>query len=207
MAKYTGSIFGEISGEQLGVVGSKWKGVPYVRRYVVPANPDTAAQQAQRSKFKNVSEFGRRIVNTVLNTYTLPLPKKMSAFNLFVSRNVKLQTTSTLDYSLLKIVQGTLYNPGISSLNGSAASTNVDVGWDDTLIGEALATDPAEAVIYIEELDMFFYAANAERSHTLVSVPCAGMTAGDNIHCWLYFVATAETFTSDSEYDTAVCGA
>lgn len=37
-------------------VYSKWKGRPYVRRYVVPANPNTLAQQSTRNAFKWLME-------------------------------------------------------------------------------------------------------------------------------------------------------
>jgi hypothetical protein len=46
------------AGGQIGktMVASKWKGVPYMRQYVVPANPNTAAQQATRKLFAFLRE-------------------------------------------------------------------------------------------------------------------------------------------------------
>lgn len=38
------------------MVNAKWRGVNYARRYVVPANPNTAAQQETRSVFAFLSE-------------------------------------------------------------------------------------------------------------------------------------------------------
>lgn len=34
---------------------SRWRGIQYVRSHVVPANPDTVAQQAQRQNFRNIN--------------------------------------------------------------------------------------------------------------------------------------------------------
>jgi hypothetical protein len=39
------------------LVYSSWKGRPYVRRYVVPSNPNTTAQQATRNAFTSGNSF------------------------------------------------------------------------------------------------------------------------------------------------------
>lgn len=59
MAKTTGPLL------SLGAAGtvasamtfSKWKGIPYVRQRVIPANPNTIAQQETRSVFANASNI------------------------------------------------------------------------------------------------------------------------------------------------------
>jgi hypothetical protein len=38
-------------------VYSKWKGIPYVRRYVIPANPRTTRQQVTRLLFKKLQQM------------------------------------------------------------------------------------------------------------------------------------------------------
>lgn len=43
-------IIAGLSGKAADVVAARWKGVPYVRSHVIPANPRTAAQIAQRNK-------------------------------------------------------------------------------------------------------------------------------------------------------------
>ena len=50
MAKWTSPLFSDIR-NKLGenVVFSNWKGRPYMRSYVKPANPQTAAQTAERA--------------------------------------------------------------------------------------------------------------------------------------------------------------
>lgn len=51
MAKVTAPLFGFGASGQLGkaLVFGKWKGLDVARRYVVPANPNSAAQAGQRS--------------------------------------------------------------------------------------------------------------------------------------------------------------
>ena len=38
-------------------VFSKWRGIPYVRQHVIPANPNTSGQQATRNVFRTMSEM------------------------------------------------------------------------------------------------------------------------------------------------------
>ena len=54
MAKTTAPLMSFEAAGQLGnaLVFSKWKGRPYARRYTIPANPDTAAQQTVRNSFQ-----------------------------------------------------------------------------------------------------------------------------------------------------------
>lgn len=62
MAKTTAPLLSMEASGQIGntLVSSKWKGRAYMRRYVVPANPNTAEQQLTRNTFKwlnNVWKF------------------------------------------------------------------------------------------------------------------------------------------------------
>ena len=55
MAKVNAPLFSLDARGQLGkaIVYSFWKGVQVVRRYIVPANPDTADQQKIRGEFQD----------------------------------------------------------------------------------------------------------------------------------------------------------
>jgi hypothetical protein len=206
MAKYTNSPFGTLKGAQMGLVASRWKGVNYVRQHVVPANPQTELQTAQRNKMKNVTEWGRRIVDTVLNQYTIPLPKKMSAFNDFVSRNVKLQTSGVMDYSLLKVVQGVLYNPGLGSLSASVNDYDINFSWTEAIHGEAQLTDIAVQLVYNKNQDKFYLQATGTRDNGGSPYPLheTSLAEDDVLHAWLFFVAADGTLVSDSSYKTCV---
>lgn len=59
MAKTTGPLlsFGASGGIGQTMVMSSWRGVPYARRYVVPANPQTSAQQTTRTTFSTLREM------------------------------------------------------------------------------------------------------------------------------------------------------
>lgn len=57
MPALTGPLFSLTARKSLKktLVYSNWRGIQYARSHVVPANPDTAAQQAQRQTFRNVN--------------------------------------------------------------------------------------------------------------------------------------------------------
>ena len=53
MAKLTGPLlsFGATGQIAKTMVVGTWRGIDYARQYVVPANPRTTAQQANRTRF------------------------------------------------------------------------------------------------------------------------------------------------------------
>lgn len=202
--KYEGSPFGKMSGAIAGQVTSSWKGIKYGRAYVIPNNPQSVNQTLQRTIFKNISEFGRRIVDTILNPYTLPAPKLMSAFNKFVSINTKLQTGLTILYNLIKITTGGLYNPGILSFACANTGDLCVFEWEINLVGEALSTDLGHAVVYNETQDKFFFGSPTARSEGGVTVIATGANLNDVMHGWIFFVNALGTIVSDSAYATDV---
>lgn len=78
---------------QLGktLVMSTWKGVKTAREYVVPANPNTVAQAAQRAKMANVVAFFRNklqspTLRTAWNVAATISGKAQSGFNAFTAQ-------------------------------------------------------------------------------------------------------------------------
>lgn len=57
-----GPLFSLRAAGQLGkaIVYSTWKGIEYVRKYVVPSNPNSAAQQATRNVFRSLNNMWNR---------------------------------------------------------------------------------------------------------------------------------------------------
>lgn len=77
-------------------VYSKWKGIPYVRRYVIPANPRTTRQQVTRLLFRKLQQMwllypGDAKLPFIANAQGRPY----TATNKFTSLNVKGVDTET----------------------------------------------------------------------------------------------------------------
>ncbi|MCK4302742.1 MAG: hypothetical protein KAY24_00715 [Candidatus Eisenbacteria sp.] len=72
------------------LVASNWKGIKYMREYVVPANPNTVAQQAQRGVFSAAVHAWQNYLThatiiTGWNVAALLAPSPLSGFNAAVS--------------------------------------------------------------------------------------------------------------------------
>ena len=88
MAKWKSPLFSDIR-NKLGenVVFSMWKGRPYMREYVIPANPKTPGQTANRLHMAAIIELyqthvkGTPAHKTAWNVAALP--KTISGYNLF----------------------------------------------------------------------------------------------------------------------------
>lgn len=89
MAKWKSPIFSDIR-NKLGdnVVFSMWKGRPYMRSYVRPANPDTNAQKANRAHLAAIlGLYQANVKGTADNVAAWDaeaLPKLISGYNLFM---------------------------------------------------------------------------------------------------------------------------
>ena len=83
-------------GKSLVFIG--WKGVKSVRQYVVPANPNTAAQSTQRSIMSNCVNFWQTIVaaaKTAWNAWAPYEATPMSGFNAATKAGVAQQRDDT----------------------------------------------------------------------------------------------------------------
>ena len=88
MPKWSSPIFTDIR-NALGnsVVFSMWKGRPYMRSWVKPANPQTAKQQANRAVMENLVKRWQTVIDTAdkkAEWNNEALSYQISGYNLFV---------------------------------------------------------------------------------------------------------------------------
>lgn len=95
MAKVTAPLFSFGASGQLAkaIVYFPWKGIDAVRQYVIPANPNTALQDAQRLNLKEAVVAWHTIGITATdqgawNRFAATLASAMSGFNAFVKRHI-----------------------------------------------------------------------------------------------------------------------
>jgi len=107
MAKWKSPLFSDIR-NKLGenVVFSMWKGRPYMRSYVVPANPNSLAQQAQRDHMREiVALYQANVKGTPAHAAAWDveaLPRLISGYNQFAQYGRKV-TLGVLDLSATTI--------------------------------------------------------------------------------------------------------
>lgn len=114
MAKVTGPLFSISASGQIAktLVYMNWKGIDDVRKYVIPANPRTAAQQTQRGYFSGAVEEWHTDGYSALdvaafNLYALALKVAQSGFNVFVKLKVLADVAVKTWTKLIDITIGT----------------------------------------------------------------------------------------------------
>lgn len=111
------------------LVYSKWRGIPYARRYVIPANPRTLAQQETRNIFSTLSQMwlmAPALLTAPWNAFATGRP--FTGRNRFMGDNIALLRSQS-DIKLMRFspsARGGL-PPSAISVSPAAASLVVDV--------------------------------------------------------------------------------
>ncbi len=157
MAIVKAGLLGGFSGKIAGVVGGRWKNKQYARAYVVPANPNTAAQQAKRTRFRLCGLFGQTIVGNVLNIYMDQFLRGMSGYNWFMKTNLA-RFVAPVDYTSVIVTHGTLFAAQITMATFSANTVSVD--FSTALGSNGLATDKVYLCVYDKSIGRMYFAAD-----------------------------------------------
>lgn len=92
MARVTGPCFSVDASGQLAktLVFAAWKGIRYVRRYLIPFNPNTAAQQLVRHAFTMYVAGWHLLTPTIQDDWDArakELGYAMSGFNFYIQQS------------------------------------------------------------------------------------------------------------------------
>lgn len=130
MARITFSpIMVEASGKVGDAVFSRWKGIPYIRSRVTPANPQTEDQMAQRNALKHTLTLWQSIKTWAKAVWNLSASGyAMSGYNRHMDVNIPHTKDSEAH-------QTTLANPKYEMMSNaeanSAASGMITLSWQD----------------------------------------------------------------------------
>jgi len=148
MAKVKGPLFSlDASGKVANsLVYMKWKGISDVRSYVIPANPKTEKQQAQRTKLKEAVDIWHSTAFNDLDfaawdLYASIMPTPMSGFNAFVKSYIDAQVAGKI---FTAIYGGTIANITSTSFTFTiksdlAADVKLYIGTSKTILGHEVA--------------------------------------------------------------------
>lgn len=157
MAKLIAPLFSFSARGQLAktLVYSGWKGIDDVRSYVIPANPQSADQQTQRSYFTDGVDawHDTGLVAddvTAWNRYASTLPRPQSGFNAFVAAVIGLRQAGISLANLAMGFNGGIADSGVGQVDmtieedGSAVSVSFEWGYSPTsLINTAAGVEAA----------------------------------------------------------------
>lgn len=131
MPKTTAPLLSFGASGQIGnsMVFSKWKGISYVRRYVIPANPKTVKQQANRGIFSMLNAaylYAPAAIKQAFDAYAVGKP--LTGRNKFFQDNQKLLAVQPMPAG----IDGLIMSPGNG---GGLPATNL------VAVGGALSID------------------------------------------------------------------
>lgn len=110
------------------LVASTWKGIPYMRKYVVPSNPQTTAQTTQRGYVTSIVSAWKNYFTTAggrsaWNRWATANSRTMSGFNAFASNALQVipddADASFCDYGVA--LAGNRVKFGMKNLDDGAA--------------------------------------------------------------------------------------
>lgn len=202
MAKVPSGVLGPFSGKVGNVVGASWKGIKYIRQYVVPANPDTDAQKAERALFADLVHLAKAALGPVLQVFWDPFLRAISGWAEFIGVNRDLYETPA-DYSPVVMARGNLEGAVIATAVYS--TTVVIVTWDGTVLGNGSASDVACLFVYDEEYKVGFFSTNATRTAETLSINVGTGRTAANLNAWLFFADSGTVPTVVSYSDHEIC--
>lgn len=207
MAVLRRGILGGLRGKVANVVGSSWKGIDTLRSLPLSvANPRTAGQVAQRSKFSSVVALAKLILVVFIKPLWDRFAQRQSGYNAFVSANIDNFDSNgdVVDPAGFVVSQGSL--TGAQNFTVVKDLTTIDYFWtDNSGTGTALSTDEVYAFLYnstkgeyhaelLESIDRSSEGAN-------IDYP-GGWVSGDVIQAYISFRRVDGTLVSNS--DTAL---
>lgn len=196
MARIRSGILGNIRGKVAGVVGSQWKDINYLREYVKPANPNSAAQQVQRSLMSAAVAFAKVLVGPIFNAYTDRFYKGMSGFNAFIKRNIAV-FVAVPDFTTIQLTEGKLSALGSQPCTYDTATGEVTINWLENYGNNGASDDKVFWIIYDQGTGLFYFApAEIARDSTPdVQTIVSGLTVTD-LHAYVFAAKYAGTIVS-----------
>ena len=144
MAKPTGPLLSLGASGTLAktLVYSKWKGRPYVRRWVTPANPQTAGQDLTRNVFSYMSDLWKGAPTDVRSPWVrFAQGQVLTGRNAFIGKNITALRTEVLLTNFIGspgakgglAADSIVLTPGVDELAVAFTVPAVPTGW--TLFG------------------------------------------------------------------------
>jgi len=209
MAKIAQGILGGISGTIANIIGGSWKGINYIRsKPLSVANPRTAGQVAQRTKFAATVAVSKVLLASIIKPLWDRFAQRESGYNAFLSANIDAFNSAGFPTPTDMVMsEGTLQGVADLASSSGAATGEVEINWtDNSGTGFALATDEVYITFYDGGDNEFFgIATPATRSSATVTVALPfDIAEGDNYSTWISFKRVDGTIVSNSQISSGV---
>lgn len=206
MGRMSRGILGGFVGKVGTVIGSQRNGVDMISSLPKKSTKaPTPAQQDQRDRFALALGFLQPI-NPILRLGFKSADPRLSSINVAVSQTLQNAITGTsgnfsLDYAKILISKGEL-SPGWNSAVSSENANELKLSWE-TIASSGLSNpdDEALVVVYNPTKDQHFMSISGViRSVGEIAISLPTDYSGDEVHCWLGFIAKDKKTRSTSTY-------
>ncbi|MFI5153930.1 MAG: DUF6266 family protein [Chitinophagales bacterium] len=204
MAKLSNNILGPFSGRIGNVVGSSWKGIPYLKSaHASRTKKISDKEKANRQKFKLAQEWLTPLLDFVRQGYKgyTPTVEGFVAAKSYLMKNAMeiAGASFRINPEKMKVSVGTLP----LSENIAVKPTEdlqIQFTWDTTRVQGALDRDQVMMLAYDIEKEQATYTIAGEFRHTGSATLPAPCNKGAKCHVYLAFVAVDRSRQSDSIY-------
>lgn len=209
MAIIKRGILGGFSKKIGNVVGGSWKGIAYMRSLPLSvANPRSAGQVAQRTKFGVLVAIAQILLSGIIKPLMDRFAGQMSGFNFFIQQNIAaVSALGVVTWANLKISIGSLVPLKGVDLGATLFGGNYQLGWDDTgYAGNAQDTDTVFIAVYNETKDSWTLSSGTTtRADGGLSLPpVVAPETGDIVHAYFSARRADGSLVSNTEYSTVV---
>lgn len=184
MAKVTAPLlsFGAHGQVAKTLVSAKWKGVPYMRQYVIPSNPNSVDQQKTRSAFSYINgvyKFASSYLTAPWEAFVKG--KALIARNAIIKTNLPLIRTAA-DNSAFEIspgANGGIAPDSIAAADAGSQVATVTLGVPDVPAGWTITDSVAVLLPKDAVADITDYTTYADHSGDATGVVSVTAVAGD----------------------------
>lgn len=198
-------ILGNFYGKVGTVIGSKWKGIKYMRSLPDPSSkPPTQKQVEQRQKFKQGAYFLQPlgpVIRTGFRTQqNNQTPVNSALSDLLTNAMEGTAPDFSINYGRLKVAKGNL--TGARNATTSVNEDLIEFSWSDNSgEGDAMADDQVILVAVSDTAWPLYSVGQFSRSSGSGSLTVPEGVSGSIFHCYLAFAGTGErTQVSNSIY-------
>jgi len=198
-------LIGGFSGQVGPVIGSSWKGIPYMKtKPEKVANPKTQGQLDHRGKFVTTIRF-LRPMKAFLHVSFSEMAIKKTAYNAAMSYNYHHAVTGSypdfnMDYSRVIVSQGSL--AGVINPQVIATAGQINFSWQNNADNmEVMDSDKVLLLIYnATRQETVFLVGGNTRDSGSQSILIPPSFAGEEVHCYIAFQNMEETAASTSQF-------
>lgn len=209
MAKHGKGILGDFSGKVGTVVGGNWNGVSYMRSLPVRKKnkKSSEAQLSQQARFALGLRFIRALSPLLDVSYQTSSGKtnKNVALSQLLAQAIGGDYPDVfIDYSKVIVAKGSLNKADNPTVTAPAAGM-LRFNWtDNTILGNASATDKAIFVAYCPEKEGFIFSADGGNRSAGFGIMDVNFFSGKEVHTWISFRSANGAQSADSLYTGAV---